>query len=64
MTFLRSLLIAAALAALAACASLPARPAGGMVADLPEDTPAVLQTGLSPEFATEGQRLEVQQRTW
>lgn len=64
MTPVRSLLAALMLAALAACASLPARPAGGMVAELTEDTPAVLQDGLSPEFATEAQRIEVQQRAW
>lgn len=64
MTFLRSLLVAVALTALAACASLPARPAGGMVADLTEDTPAILQDGLSADFATEAKRVEVQQRAW
>ena len=64
MTFLRSLVTAVALATLAACASLPARPAGGMVADLTEDTPAVSQEGLSAEFATEARRIDVQQRTW
>lgn len=64
MTLLRSLLAAAALTALAACASLPARPAGGMVADLTEDTPAISQAGLSADFATETQRLDVQNRAW
>ncbi|MGB3429278.1 MAG: S41 family peptidase [Burkholderiaceae bacterium] len=34
------------------------------MADLSEDTPAVLQEGLSPEFATEAKRLDVQQRAW
>jgi carboxyl-terminal processing protease len=64
MTFLRSLLVAGVLAMLAACASLPARPAGGMVADLTEDTPLVSQDGLSPAFSTESQRIDVQQRAW
>jgi carboxyl-terminal processing protease len=64
MIHVRSLLAVPMLAALAACASLPARPAGGMVAELTDDTPAVLQDRLSPEFATEPQRLEVQQRAW
>jgi carboxyl-terminal processing protease len=49
---------------LAACSMLPTRPAGGMVADLPEDTAPILQDGLSPEFSTTAQRLEVQQQTW
>jgi carboxyl-terminal processing protease len=64
MTFLRSLVAAVALTALAACASLPARPAGGMVADLTEDTPMVSQEGLSAEFSTEAKRIDVQQRAW
>ena len=37
MTALRSLVAAVSLTALAACGSLPARPAGGMVVDLTED---------------------------
>ena len=64
MKLLRPLLVAVALAALAACASLPARPAGGMVADLTEDVPLVSQDGLSGDFATEVQRIDVQQRAW
>jgi carboxyl-terminal processing protease len=64
MTFLRSIVAAVSLAALAACASLPARPAGGMVADLTEDTPLVSQDGLSAEFSTEAKRIDVQQRAW
>jgi carboxyl-terminal processing protease len=64
MTLLRSLLAAVVLAALAACAYLPARPAGGMVADLRDDVPAVLQDGLSPEFDTEAKRVDVQQKAW
>jgi carboxyl-terminal processing protease len=64
MTLLRPLLVAAALAALAACASLPARPAGGMVADLTEDVPLVSQDGLSGDFATEARRIDAQQRAW
>ncbi len=64
MNLLRPLLVAVALAALAACASLPARPAGGMVADLTEDVPLVSQDGLSGDFATEAQRIDVQQRAW
>lgn len=64
MSPVRSLLAALALTTLAACASLPARPAGGMVADLGEDTPGVLQNGLSAEFDTEAKRIEVQQRAW
>jgi carboxyl-terminal processing protease len=61
---LRLLVVAAALAALVGCASLPARPAGGLVADLPDDAPAVLQDGLSAEFDSEAKRLDIQQRTW
>jgi carboxyl-terminal processing protease len=64
MTLLRPLLVAVAFAMLAACASLPARPAGGMVADLTEDTPLISQDGLGPDFVTEAQRIEVQQRAW
>lgn len=64
MTALRSLLVGLALAALAACASLPARPAGGVVADLTADTPAVSQEILSEPFATEALRLDVQRRAW
>jgi carboxyl-terminal processing protease len=64
MTALRSFLAAVVLAALAACAALPARPAGGMVADLPDDVPAVLQDRLSPEFDTEAKRIDVQQKVW
>ena len=64
MTFPRALIAAVVSTALAACASLPARPAGGMVADLPADAPAVLQHGLSVEFDTESKRIDVQQRTW
>ena len=64
MTLLRSLLAAVVLTAVAACASLPARPAGGMVADLTEDTAPILAEGLSPDFATEAKRIDVQQRTW
>jgi carboxyl-terminal processing protease len=58
------MLVAAALAALAACASLPTRPAGGMVADLADDVPLVSQEGLSAEFATEARRIDVQLRAW
>ena len=64
MTALRSLLVAVVLVALAACASLPARPAGGMVTDLTDDVAAVSQVGLGPEFDTAAKRLEVQQRAW
>ena len=64
MNLLRSTFVAVALATLAACASLPARPAGGMVADLTEDVPLVSQDGLSRDFATEAQRIDVQQRAW
>jgi carboxyl-terminal processing protease len=61
---LRLLAAVLALAALAGCASLPARPAGGMVSDLPEDTPAVLQEGLSSAFDTEAKRVDAQLRAW
>lgn len=64
MTLARVLLLTVALTALAACASLPARPAADMVAGLTEDTPAVSQHGLSAEFATAAQRIDVQQRAW
>jgi carboxyl-terminal processing protease len=64
MTVLRPLVAAFALAALAACATLPARPAGGMVADLTEDVSPIRQEGLSPDFASEASRIEVQQRAW
>ncbi|MGZ8274532.1 MAG: S41 family peptidase [Burkholderiaceae bacterium] len=64
MSPLRPLVAAVALITLAACASLPARPAGGMVADLAEDTPIVSQEGLSAEFSTAAKRIEVQQRAW
>ena len=64
MTRMRSLLVAVVVVALAACASLPARPAGGMVADLTDDVAAVSQVGLAPEFDTAAKRLEVQQRVW
>jgi carboxyl-terminal processing protease len=63
-TVMRSTLLALAAAALTACASLPARPAGGMVADLPEDTPRALQTGVSSTFDTEEKRRDVLQRAW
>jgi carboxyl-terminal processing protease len=62
--FLQRCLAAVAVAILAGCSLLPTRPAGGMVADLPEDTAPILQDGLSPEFGTAAQRLEVQQQTW
>ena len=61
---LRLFVAAAIAAALAACASLPARPAGGLVADLPDDVLPISQTGLSPEFATQAKRIDVQQRAW
>jgi len=64
MSLLRPLLAAVALATLAACASLPARPAGGMVADLPEEAAPVSQDGLSADFATEARRVDVQQRAY
>jgi carboxyl-terminal processing protease len=64
MNLMRPLLVAVALAALAACAALPVRPAGGMVADLAEDVALVSQDGLSRDFATETQRIGVQQRAW
>jgi carboxyl-terminal processing protease len=64
MNLLRSTLVAVAAMALAACASLPARPAGGMVADLTEDVPLVSQDGLSSDFATEARRIDVQLRAW
>jgi len=64
MTLLHRFAVALAAATLVACASLPARPAGGMVADLNEDTPAILQDRLSPEFGTEAKRIDVQQRAW
>jgi len=64
MTFLRSILAAVALATLAACAALPARPAGGMVADLAEDVQLVSQDSLGADFATEARRIDVQQRAW
>ncbi|HET9023445.1 MAG TPA: S41 family peptidase [Burkholderiaceae bacterium] len=64
MTVLRTFFVAAVLATLAACASLPARPAGGMVADLTEDAPLVSQEGLSAEFSTDARRIDVQQRAW
>ena len=64
MNLLRSILVAVAVLTLAACASLPARPAGGMVADLTEDVPLLSQYGLSGDFATEAQRIDVQQRAW
>ena len=54
MTLLRSILVAVALATLAACASLPARPAGGMVADLTEDVPLVSQDGLEQRLRDGG----------
>lgn len=63
MTLRRGLLIVA-LAAVAACSTLPTRPAGGMAADLPEDAAPILQQGLSPEFDTAAKRLEVQQQVW
>jgi len=64
MNLLRSIVVAVAAATLAACASLPARPAGGMVADLTEDVPLVSQDGLSSDFATVAQRIDVQLRAW
>jgi carboxyl-terminal processing protease len=64
MTLLRSIVVAVALATLAACASLPARPAGGLVADLTEDVPLVSQDSLGSDFATEARRIDVQQRAW
>lgn len=64
MNLLRALVVGVCVAALAACASLPMRPAGGMVADLAEDVAPVLQDALSPEFATESRRVDVQQRAW
>jgi hypothetical protein len=62
--FFQRCLAVVAVVLLAACSMLPTRPAGGMVADLPEDTAPILQEGLSPEFSTAAQRLEVQQQTW
>jgi carboxyl-terminal processing protease len=64
MNLLRSILVAVAVATLAACASLPARPAGGLVADLAEDVSLVSQDGLSSDFATEARRIDVQLRAW
>jgi carboxyl-terminal processing protease len=61
---LSSLAAAVAAASLAACASLPARPAGGLVADLPDDVPPVSQNALSREFDTEAKRSDIQQRAW
>ena len=62
--FVRAATVAVAAMALAACASLPMRPASGMVADLADDVPAISQTTLSPEFNTAEKRLDVQQRAW
>src|SRR5512134_3818205 len=62
--FLQRRLAVVAVAFLAACSLLPTRPAGGMVADLSEDTAPILQDALSPEFGTAAKRLEVQQQTW
>lgn len=62
--FLQRRLAVVAVSLLAACSMLPTRPAGGMVADLPEDTAPIQQDRLSPEFGTAAQRLDVQQQTW
>jgi len=62
--FLQRRAAVVAVAFLAACSMLPTRPASGIVTDLPEDAAPILQEGLSPEFSTAAQRLDVQQQTW
>jgi carboxyl-terminal processing protease len=51
-------------AAVAGCATLPARPAGGPVADLSEDTSAIAHDRLSPEFDTPNKRAAAFERVW
>jgi carboxyl-terminal processing protease len=50
--------------ALAACTTLPARPAGGMAADLPDDTAPISHESFSADFDSAAKRVAVLERAW